>query len=353
MKRPIGSILLGLFLVSQVILQAPRLWPAMPVFGRGEVLPAWSAVVPTRTRAVVTLADQVVLQGTNGALWALSGGVHVLARPLATRVVDQELPGGVFIRVDLARIDRRFRLVAVIGAPAWTSPDGAAAALYDRADRAMWAITAGDVRPRPLGSAPQSLRQALAWSASGDRLAYLSGQPARVWLWKVGAYAQEMAGAQGRPAAVRADGTLVLTDAGGDPALYLPGVGATVPVADGRALATSPNGQEALVAHAGRVFLTDLDTGRSLALPLRADEVRQAVWAAGGRVAVLCGGGAGEGQVLVAGLTGERLRWLELPAGARIAPAGLVALGADRLVANLVQGDREVTYVYQETSGPA
>jgi hypothetical protein len=152
-KRPVGSILLGLFLLSQIILQGGRLWPALPAIGHTSPTTAtWTPLLPTAARLAVTLPGTLVLEGENGAVWRLSPPSSQRADALSVRTVDQELPGGVMVRIQLARLGGGERIVGVDGATAWASPDGRAAALYDRADRAFWAILATDVRPRPLGA---------------------------------------------------------------------------------------------------------------------------------------------------------------------------------------------------------
>ncbi len=345
MKRPVGSILLGLFLLSQIILQGGRLWPALPAIGRGApVASGWAPLVPTRVRLALTLPGDLVLRGENGALWRVSAASPTRAEPVAARSVSQELPGGVMVSVELARLGGGRRIVSVEGARAWTSPDGRASALYDPVDRAFWALVASDVRPRPLGAVDPAAPSGLAWSARGDRLAYLSGRPGHLWSWRVGTYAQEIAGAYGRPLAVRADGGLVLGTRNGDPALYLPGVGVAVPVASGRVLAVAPTGRQALIAHGGKVFLTDLESGRASLLPLAPAQVAQAVWDSDGSVAILRRGASGRHDVLVATADGG-LRWLRPPAGTSASGSSLVALSGGHLLAVFERGGVAVTYV--------
>lgn len=356
MKRPVGSILLGLFLLSQIVLQGGRLWPALPVIGRSARAPVWTAALPTGVRLAAALPGTLVLAASNGEFWQLPVSGSTDARPIVTHAVDQELPGGVMITAHLARLGGAWRLVAIDGASYWPSPDGRAAAVYDRLDRAFWAVLAEDVRPRPLGAIDPAAPAALVWSATGDRLAYLSGQPARLWSWHVGSYAEELTAlrGQGRPVAVQSGGTLVLADAvGGEPALYVPRVGTAVPLAAGRVLAVAPDGQEALLAHGNRVYLTDLDEGAALALPLAPADVSQAVWSPDGAVAVLDGGGVGAGRILLATLKRDGAHWLRLPKGTEPATGGLVALRPTRLVCVLTHDGEAVTYVRSLDDGMA
>lgn len=352
-KRPVGSILLGLFLLSQVILQGGRLWPALPVLGTGAAAPAWTPIVPTRTRAVLALPTSYILQGSNGTFWHLTLGEAPGVSPVSTSAVPQILPGGVAVRVRVARLAGALRILGVDGAPAWPSPDGRAVAVYDRADGALWAMLATDVRPRPLGSADPSHPGTLVWSTQGDRLAYLAGSPGHVWAWRVGTYASELGTAHGLPVAVRSDGSLVLAGGGGDPTVFLPGVGASVPVAAGRVLSASPYGHEALLDHAGHVYLTDLDTGDAVALPLTPALVGETVWQSGGAVVVARRSGTRD-RVLLASLAPGRARWLVFPRGTSLSPGGLVALRDNRLVCVLsgAQGS-EVTYVRNLTGNLA
>ncbi len=345
MKRPVGSILLGLFLLSQILLQGGRLWPVLPALGRVRSAPAlWTPLLPTAARVSVTVADRLVLLAENGSAWTVGTTGSAAAVPLTSRVVSQELPGGVVIGVRLVRLAGEERIAAVAGARAWISPDGRAAAVYDPADRALWALVANDVRPRPLGAVDPSAPGGLAWSARGDRLAYLSGHPGHLWSWRVGSYAQEIGGAYGVPVAVRSDGGLVLTTRMHDAALYLPGVGVAVPAASGDVLSASPDGRDALLAQAGRVFLTDLESGRAALLPIAPERVTNVVWAGDDAVAVLGRDDTGHGGVLVATPAGGR-RWLRPPSGASIRHASLLALLDGQLIAVFERRGVAVTYI--------
>jgi dipeptidyl aminopeptidase/acylaminoacyl peptidase len=337
-RRPVGSILLGLFLLSQIALTGGRLWPALAVFGPSVAAPGWQPVLPTAARVALALPDTLVLAGSNGQYWRLGWSGTPQARPFHPHTVEQLLPGGVLVQVDLVRLAGAWRLVGVRGAPSWPSPDGRAAAVYDSADGAFWALIADDVRPRPLGRADPVDPNALVWSPAGDRLAYLSGAPAQLWSWQVGHYARALAGIAGRPLAVRADGTLVLAAAGGDPALYLPGMAVVVPVVAGRVVSVAPGGTDALVVHDQRVFLVDLDSGRARPLPLTPALLGSTVWTADGRVAIVRRGR--DGRVLLASLGGWQ--WLEPPAGARTLT--VVALRGRRLFVVAARAGQEVTY---------
>ncbi len=345
MKRPIGSILLGLFLLSQLILQGGRLWPALPAIGRTTpTTTAWTPLLPTAARLALSLPGALVLRGENGAVWRLSPVSSQRADPVTVRSVSQELPGGLMIGVELVHMDGGPRIVGVDGARAWISPDGRAAALYDSVDRAFWAILASDVRPRPLGAVDPEAPSGLAWSARGDRLAYLSGRPGHLWAWRVGTYAQEIAGAYGRPLAVRPDGGMVLTTGKGDPALYLPGVGVAVPVASGRVLSVSPDGRDALIGHDGHVFLTDLEAGRASLLPVVPGRVGGAIWGSDDSVAILNRGTPGRHGILLATPDGGR-RWLSPPSGASADQTSLVAMAGGRLFCVFQREGVAVTYV--------
>jgi dipeptidyl aminopeptidase/acylaminoacyl peptidase len=346
----VGAILLGLFLVLQLVVRRAHLWQIVPAWHpAADGGPAWHAVAPVGTLDAGTAPGGVVLAARDGRAWLVPAAGPPRARPLATRAVDQLLPGGVWVRARLARVGGSWRLVEVAGAQAWVSPDGRAAALYDRRQQSLWAILATDVRPRPLGEADPRAPGALVWSAGGDRLAYLSGRRGTLWSWRVGTYAVAVPGARGRPLAVRSDGALLLADAAGAPALYLPAAGATVPVAQGRVVSASPGGDYAVVAYAGRTYLTDLEDGRAAALPLRAGDVAQAVWGADGSVALLRRSRAGRPPgVLLASLSGTA-RPLTLPGR----PVALVALEGDRLLCVLRRAGTVRTYAGTVRAGTA
>lgn len=345
-----GAILLGVFLVLQLVVRRAHLWQVIPAWHASPGgAPVWRAVAPEATVDAGSAVGGVVLAAGDGRAWLVPAAGPPRARPLATRAVDQLLPGGVWVRARLANVGGTWRLVEVAGAPAWVSPDGRAAALYDRREDSLWAILATDVRPRPLGEADPRAPGALVWSAGGDRLAYLSGRRGTLWSWRVGTYAVAVPGAQGRPLAVRRDGALLLADAAGAPALYLPAARATVPIAQGRVISASPGGDYAVLAYAGRTYLTDLEDGRAATLPLTGGDLAQAVWGTDGTVALLRRGRAGRAPgVLLASLSGAA-HPLALPGR----PVALVALEGERLVCVVRRAGKVRTYAGTVRAGTA
>lgn len=342
-----GSILLGLFLVAQIVLAAGRLLPNTGLGLEGAVQgPQWVPVVPGRARVSLRTASALVVTTGSEKYWRVSLAGQPGALALKVLRVPQVLPGGTLVTVDMARLDGRLRIVGVGGAPAWLDPDGRAVAVFDVADRALWALMATDPRPHPLGPEDPDAPGALVWSETGDRLTYLSGRPARLWSWQVGSYARSMGPAAGTPLAVRPDGTTVVALTGGTPGIFLPNVRGAVPVASAHVVSAAPDGREAVVGVGNRLYMMDLDTAMALLLPVPArDATGDVVWDANGDVALLAREAGGTDNVVVASLASRSVDTVPLPAGLRPAQHGLVAVGGGRIIMTFEVKGSPVTYM--------
>jgi hypothetical protein len=337
-KRPVAAILLGMF----VLAQAWWVWG----HGRGAqnaIGPAqegWRLLLAGRARVSVATDGDLVM-ATGPRRYFLTQGDGRIRR-LSLTEVPQVLPGAQLVKVQLAPVAGKLRLVGVQGVPAWVSPNGVAAAVYDPRDRSLWALLADDPRPRPLGPEDPHDPGALVWSQGGGKLAYLSGRPAELWLWQVGHYAQDLGRAPGVPVAVRGDGSLVVALPNGAPGMVLPGVAGVVPAAESPVVSSSPDGGYVLVGHGGRLWLLNLGTGLAAPLPLGRAAVQDVAWGPQGQVAVETVAGD---LWWVDGSTHRAIR-LTLPAGARLAPHGLVTVWRGRLVAVLDTSRGPMTYLY-------
>jgi hypothetical protein len=330
-KRPVTAVLLALFIM------ATMLWRSgpVPIFGSRLTATAPRQVVLGMATPVAGVAagGGTLLRAADGTLWRWNGGGA--ATPVAVSPHGLRLPGGWPVTVEGLRLGGRPRIVGILGAPSWIAPGGLAAVVYDSADGALWALHAGASHVLPLGVADRAAPDAVVWGASGGEVAYLSGEPPQLWLWRVGEYAERVGMADGLPLAVRGDSAVVMA-VGGRLGVEWPRFGRALLVSMARPLIAAPDGGAALCTEDGRLYWIDADNGQGRALPVPRRALAAAAFGPDDRLALLQALGHGRVAVVTSGPRGGATRQ-NLPAGYALPARGLSLawLAANRLAVTL------------------